>query len=459
MKKSMLWLQSGAEQLSAAAVRVASSREIILGAAKKNFRKLAQVNLISLGLPLALILIFTPFYSGLSAQYAIAHPARIIAIFMAIVAVWIVFRNGLRIKLHSLDIFFISFVAIVIGSLVLVGTQDKKQGIVYVMSVMLVPYIFARLLKKSDTKVFVWATFWLALILVPVCIFGISKLMHGDASIERLVLYGQYLGPGTFGIAIGILIPLSILFALSAAADGKKNYIALLILPIAMWTVVTLGSRSVFASELMTSFLILIFARNVGAKFRLKLTAFLLICATISIISLQGSRASFFGKMITDAATPITISANCHIKGNSVAIRKILYTEAIDLFAKNPISGVGAGNFGFYSCLEYEHQSFSSPHSTVLHVLSDLGLIGGLPFFGLVLIASIGLLRRVWRDGIDGNNMTVWMLSSLWVYYFIIDQSSHSYFTVVHFYLLAGVIASVLASGRHGSVVINSDKV
>jgi len=79
-------------------------------------------------------------------------------------------------------------------------------------------------------------------------------------------------------------------------------------------------------------------------------------------------------------------------------------------------------------------------------------LIGGLLFFGIVLIASIGLIWRVWRDGFDGENLIVWMLTALWIYYFTVDQFSHSYFTVVHFFLLAGVIASLLASGRFGSV-------
>lgn len=432
--------------------------------ALKQVGRLADGNLLNLGFPLAVLLIFTPFFPGLAAQYGVAHPAQAIAVYMTVMAMLIAFRVGLGIKPHLLDIFFVGFVVFIVGSLIIEGARDRRQGLVYVISAMLVPYVFARLMTQSDIKVFVRATVSLALILIPICIYGISKLGYYDASIERLVLFGWLFGPGTFGLAIGILIPLSVVFILSEAAQQKK-LLAWLIIPITMWTVVTLGARSIFVSGLSTSFLILMFARVVGLRRRLALGGFLILCAIISLNYLHVSRANFYGQLVTSTApttTPAPASApapaasttaDCKIQGNSIAIRYILYREAIDLLVANPISGVGAGNFGFYSCFTNEHQPFASPHSTVLHVLSELGLMGGLLFFGIVLIVSIGLIKQIWRDGFEGENLTAWMLTALWIYYFIVDQFSHSYFTVVHFFLLAGVIASLLANGRFRSVV------
>ena len=240
---------------------------------------LAHDKLLNLGLPLAVLLVFTPFFPGLSTEYGIAHPARIMAIWMAIVAAVIAFRKGLSIKPHSLDIFFVGFVISVIGSLIIEGSQHKTQGFVYVISVMLVPYAFARLLTQSDIKVFVFATVWLALILVLVCVFGISRLDDFEASRERLYVLG-WPGPGVFGLTVGMLVPVSVAFILSGMMH-KKSLMAWLTIPIAMWIVVTLGARSSFVSGLSASFIILILAYNVSVKWRLSLASFLSICAII----------------------------------------------------------------------------------------------------------------------------------------------------------------------------------
>lgn len=446
---SMLRWQFVAERLRGAAARVAGTGDPIIREANRSIEQISKTKILNLGLPLALMLVFTPFFPGLSAQYGITHPARILATYMVVVAALMAFRKGLHIRPHLLDVLFICFIVFVIGSLIIEGPQDKKQGLVYMISVMLTPYTFARLLTQSDITIFIRATAGLALILVPICIFGILRLGYYDATIERLILFGWLFGPGTFGLAIGMLIPLSVVFILSGAKHEKMNIMAwLLIISIAMWVVLTLGARSVFVSGLLASVLILLFARNVAAKWRLALAVFLSVSAFVSFASLPNSRLDFFSQLVTTTST----AQDCHTKGNSTAVRYTLYGEAIGLLTANPISGVGAGNFGFYSCFKNQGSPFASPHSTVLHVLSELGVVGGLLFIGIVLIASIGLVWRVWQDGFDGKNLTVWMLTALWIYYFTVDQFSHSYFTVVHFFLLVGVIASLLASGRFSSV-------
>lgn len=436
------------------------------------FRKLGYLTedyLLSIGFPLAILLVFTPFFPGIAAKYGIEHPAQAIAIYMGVIAIVLGLRGGLDFKPHWLDILFVSLVVWITGSLVFNGPADQRLGLIYIASAMLVPYAFARLMKQSDIEVFIRTTVSLALILVPVCILGIFILgdynSSTEASAERLVLFDSFLGPGTFGLAIGMLIPLCVISILFKKRIGERRLLAWVIISSVIWAIVALGARSIFISGFITALLILIFARRVGIKWRIILGAYLLICAGLSLISFQASRIDFFSQLLTKPSFDTSITPpghsqpsnptstnkiqDCYIKGNSVAIRYVLYSEAIDLFLTSPltVTGVGAGNFGFHSCFKNQHKPFASPHGTVLHVLTELGLIGGVLFLGIVLIAFGGLLRRLWRDGFRGN-LTSCVLTALWTYYFIVDQFSHSYFTVVHFFLLAGVIASQLANNR-----------
>lgn len=58
---------------------------------------------------------------------------------------------------------------------------------------------------------------------------------------------------------------------------------------------------------------------------------------------------------------------------SSVAIRRVLYGEAVDLALAHPLTGIGASKCGFYSCGGWG----AYPHSTFLQAFAELGVVGG----------------------------------------------------------------------------------
>ena len=86
-----------------------------------------------------------------------------------------------------------------------------------------------------------------------------------------------------------------------------------------------------------------------------------------------------------EEVTPILKEASClpFKHGiDSVAMRWVLYQEAVAMFLQDPWIGVGAAAFGKYSCAGIG----GFPHSTALQILAELGILGAGLFAILVVL-------------------------------------------------------------------------
>lgn len=121
---------------------------------------------------------------------------------------------------------------------------------------------------------------------------------------------------------------------------------------------------------------------------------------------------------------------------DSAMIRVLLYLEAIKLFLSSPIFGVGVSNFSQYSC--FTPHGF--PHSTILHVAAEMGLLG-LALFSLMLIKSFLGIGRAIRD----TNLPTWILFAF-IYFFCLDQIYGSYFFSGIMYFMVGLASRHVAN-------------
>lgn len=92
------------------------------------------------------------------------------------------------------------------------------------------------------------------------------------------------------------------------------------------------------------------------------------------------------------------------LAGRSLDLRTDIYTNALDIFGKNPITGTGLFTFGSeFSQLQSQppKQPHSHAHNGVLLVMAELGFIGL-----MVLVATVGVIlwgmRNNWRNA-DAN--------------------------------------------------------
>lgn len=167
--------------------------------------------------------------------------------------------------------------------------------------------------------------------------------------------------------------------------------------------------------------------------------------------SLTTDRYLMFGAAtpVLGTATPVLGEASClpFKQGvDSIAMRWILYQEAIAMFLQKPWLGVGAAAFGWYSCTG----PGGFPHSTVLQVLSELGVLGGCVFAALIALTVGTLIGRVRDAKSDSESRSITFLVSMFVSVFIADQVYGNYFMAVAIWLLIGIVASMRGKPRPG---------
>jgi len=101
-----------------------------------------------------------------------------------------------------------------------------------------------------------------------------------------------------------------------------------------------------------------------------------------------------------------------------------IWKVALDVFARNPVAGVGVDNFGVDWLRERPNQrDLVSPHSVELRVLQQTGLVGAFllaTFLGGVLVAAWGVLRAT-DERTRGTAAVALLLFGYWVLHGSID--------------------------------------
>lgn len=125
--------------------------------------------------------------------------------------------------------------------------------------------------------------------------------------------------------------------------------------------------------------------------------------------------------------------------GDSISVRGLLYREALAMFTAEPLVGVGAAKFGHYSCWAAEN---SYPHSTILHVFAELGILGGGLFIAALALASVTLLcagANAQRSEVADVSIGVF---GLFCTFIVADQFYGNYFMATGTWVIVGIAAN-----------------
>ena len=110
------------------------------------------------------------------------------------------------------------------------------------------------------------------------------------------------------------------------------------------------------------------------------------------------------------------------------------------MFITTPLIGVGAAKFGHYSCWTAAN---SYPHSTLLQVFAELGLLGG----GLFVTVLILALFTLWPDAAHAKSKAYAKISAsafaLLCVFIFADQFYGNYFMATGTWLMLGIAARV----------------
>jgi len=119
-------------------------------------------------------------------------------------------------------------------------------------------------------------------------------------------------------------------------------------------------------------------------------------------------------------------------KGESINTRLVAQGDAIYMFEDSAFLGVGTGNFGSYSLLEY-------PHNIFLEIGAENGIVG---LFLLIIILSLGGLHLIKIFEVDEDMIFNLFLLSAIVYFFIEAQFSLAIWMNKFLFYIYGFIIS-----------------
>ena len=131
----------------------------------------------------------------------------------------------------------------------------------------------------------------------------------------------------------------------------------------------------------------------------------------------------------------------CVTEGSSVLAHLTLAQEGFRLWSQSPLFGVGASNFGLYWC--GTRTEFASPHSTPLHILTEMGILGLIPW--LLLYGSLLNLSVRHAASMSARDRVVTRhLVLLWGYTFLQLVTGGNIFSDYHLYIFTGLLAATL---------------
>ena len=413
--------------------------------------------------------------------------------------------------LNRIDILFAVFILMVLTSLTVVqgGRKDIWKLLSYMPFMMLVPYVCGRFMRAADIDLFSRITLMAGITILPLLL--VDRYRSAGQEMVRWPFFGQDHGALLVGALLATALIALCVRALACRNSGERNNRLNQLVRNGLIGVITVflvwvTARGWLLAGLLGVMVVCWGARDRAIVARGGLFAMVLGIAALSLVSLPyldpifGSLYSMPLESLTiksaghdDAGEPLPMplelptikdtkrdearqsismpselptikdaerdkarqpilgQASCQpiIEGvNSIAIRLVLYREAIAMFLENPVFGVGAARFGEQSCVGVGLKSF--PHSTVLQAFAELGVIGGSLLVGLMILAAISLVRRVMPSGANPNQSTDLFALALFVTFFVADQIYGNYFMSVGTWLMLGMVAGMEAEDKDG---------
>jgi len=441
--------------------------------------------------PAAWLLFGMLFALAVAHFMAIPWPQLASVAFYAVALVWVsvlAWRERRNFwPVTALDVLFVGFVLLVSASLVFQGGFWGESGKFarYLPFMVGIPYLCGRLMREGDIEHFSRIVLYAGLAVLPLLL--LDRAVSPDQGGERWAFFGQGHGALLVGALLAAaLIALCVRGAASRNPDGspRSRLFHYGLIGLVTGFLVWVSARGwLMAAIAGLAVLVLSEYRHRGLRGTyLRYLVYVIAVVLLSLVVLPRASNQFYAKLLTmppQLVAPTRVAVPTHMAGrvwvagaaqeathahaadpilgasscrpfkegdNSVTIRWVLYREAVAMFVQSPILGVGAARFGERSCAGIQ----GYPHSTILQGFSELGLIGGGLFLGLLSLAALTLARRfiVAKNVMHSNPTTGPFALALFAAFLLADQIYGNYFMATGMCLMLGVAASMSAQQR-----------
>ncbi len=397
------------------------------------------------------------------------------AVIYAIPFAWcmLILRNriSLPMKPNAIDISFAAFVLVVLISALVFPGPDQHGSVWkylrFLPFLMITPYVLGRLMRLPDIELFSRITLFAGLVLLLLLMLDRLTVVERPG---RLPIFGFNYGPLLVSVLLAALLQVLCAHVLSGGKPGEKG--GLLRQLVLLWLIgcvtvvlVWIMARGRLLASLTGVAVMSFVVHSRSIALRTGLAAYVFGIATLALLILPSS--AFYSAILSaPTLTPnhILIPAPTHdtefcpILGetscqpfkegvNSVAMRWLLYHEAMAMFMQKPVWGVGTARFGDCSCTGPGWY----PHNTILQGLAELGLVGGGLQLGLFVLAVATLMRPLLSmRQLQSYITTHAFVLALFVLFLVSDQFYGNYLMAAGTWLTTGIAASFHGSNNCG---------
>ena len=420
--------------------------------------------------------VFTPAYPavlllyGMLFAFAVTHftsipwsPSITIAVYTTAL-VWVSAlawwsRRNLG-HITTIDMLFIGFVLVVSASLVFQGGLQAGgwEYARFMPFMMIAPYLCGRLMRMRDLDLFSRIVMYAGVGILPLLLLDrmvSTDMMEGP----RWTFFGRNHSP----LLVGALLAAALLALFVRAADscnsggGGRRLLHYGLIGTLSGFLVWVSARGWLIASI-AGLVVLVLSTYRDSRLRgaySRQLAFVVAVMLLSLAVLPRADQFYLG-LLTD---PSQVAGPPQVAGlilgeescqpfkegvNSVAMRWVLYREAVAMFVQFPVLGVGAARFGERSCTGAGWY----PHSTVLQAFSELGLIGGCMLLGLLLLAAFKLARRGMLGRHHLGESPVLFAVALSVAFFVSDQFYGTYFMSTGVNFMLGLVSGMPTNNK-----------
>lgn len=381
-------------------------------------------------------------------------------------------------SLSRLDILAGIFFLWVLGSVATHWWQGTIQYLEYMPFFVILPYLLGRMMSAHDIDLFKNLLIGLAcalLLLLPFEYWKNSQPGYLYENSPAPILFEQ--GHGTmlagllFSAALLVLISNLLTPIASSTPDQgtikRQRLLGYLMLLALVPAMIWIASRGPAVSAILGLVALFFFTSFIGWKKKISILFFLGLSALLAFsISFQNEHHKEYYRLLLtrpDAALssvpqqipkleygkPILGESICKDIPNSISDRWIHYRTAWEIFLAKPWTGVGANFYGFYSCTGPGW----FPHSTILQVLAELGVMGGLLYFSLIGAVVWTIISRGITEATICSQVNMSWLLAFAVFQFTVSQFNSNYFMSAGLYFVIGLAASLLQGVKENQAV------
>lgn len=379
-------------------------------------------------------------------------------------------------SLNRLDVIFSLFLLLVLASIAAHWWAGTAMYLEYMPVFFVLPFLLGRMMGVEDVLLFRKILIGMGsalLMLMPVEYWKNSRpdSIFGNSPIP--ILFGQ----GHGGMLSGLMLSATFLFLLSiliaqakaTASMGRgerwSRLIRWIALALVVFEMVWISSRGALIAALVGMIILFLFfpfcgwRRKAGILFYVSLMMLIAFTdsfqnegypgryremiqpPTVMLDVVEKAGVDLAWKL--EHGKPILGAKSCELVVDSIAARWIYYQEALAIFSLKPLVGVGVNWFGFYSCVG----PGGYPHSTILQVFAEIGVLGGLLYLTLLWMGIGAIVTRNISSGEMYFRMNGGWLLAFFILQFVASQFNGNYLASAGLYFVVGLSSSFVGAG------------